>query len=440
MRKLKSVFIGLLVVTMVLLVGKSILGDKGGFEALAAPAADKNLEPLPEGTFNVQIQALEVTQGVRIDIPSRTAPGDDLTLPLDSTRHVADRRTVVRAYPWMNTVANANVPPLTAQLWGYRDGLLLAGSPLSPVNALLENISSDRELKELRGDASLSWNFLLPSAWTASDAEHPSFSLRFVVEVNPSGPDHIAECQVCASDNQITLDGQIFVHVPPITIQPYLVEHTFTDVDGDLVSYPGPTLAELTNALDMVHRLFPIGDGEKGIVVLEPEHIFWHGPLKADGKHVFAELMIQQYLPGGTLESDPDGVIHIFLFNSSLRHRYDVSALFEGTKTGLAWIGRPYVQAGARGYELAHELAHAVGLDHAGSKHGEATYDPNYPDDCGRVEANAFGFDVWSMQAVPPDSGQDGTHDFMSYGRSDPNWVSHYTWKAIAQLLGQPDL
>jgi len=439
MQKLKSVIIGLLVVVIVLMIGKSLQEDKGDFAALAAPAAGKNLEPLPEGTFNVQIQALEVTQGVRGNIPSRTAPGDDQTLPPDGALHVADRRTVVRVYPWMSTGANAMVPPISAQLWAYRDGVLIPGSPISPVNTLLENISPDRKLTELRSDASLSWNFLLPSAWTASDTEHPSFTMRFVVEVNPAGPGHIAECQGCTSDNQITLEGQSFVHVPPITIQPYLVDHTFTDDEGDQVSYPGPSLEELYNALDTVHRLFPIGDGENGMVVLEPEYVTWNGPLKADGKHVFAESMIEQYLPGGSLENDRDGVVHIFLFSPSLRHRYDVNTLFEGAKTGLAWIGKPYVQAGARGSELAHELAHAVGLDHAGHKHGEATQNPDYPDDCGRVEANAYGFDVWTMQAAPPDYDHDGTHDFMSYGRSDPKWVSIYTWKAIAQLLGQPD-
>jgi len=439
MHKLKSIFIGILVVMVVLMIGISLQGDKGGFAALAAPAAGKNLEPPPEGIFNVQIQALEVTQGIRGDIPVRTAPGNDLTLSPDGALHVADRRTVVRAYPWVSSGANVKVPPLSAQLWVYRDGVLLPGSPLSPVNALLENISPDRKLTELRSDANLSWNFLLPSAWTASDEEHKPFTLRFVVEVNPAGPDHIAECQDCASDNQITLEGQSFLHVPPIVIKPYLVDHTFMDAEGNEVSYPGPTLEELYNALDTVHQLFPIGDGENGIVVLEPEQISWHGPVKAEGKHVFAETMIQQYLPGGSLENDHDGVIHIFLFSPSLRHRYDVSALFEGAKTGLAWIAKPYVQAGARGSELAHELAHAIGLDHAGSKHGEATSNPDYPDDCGRVEPNAYGFDVWTMQAVPPDFDHDGTHDFMSYGRSDPKWVSIYTWKAIAQLLGQPD-
>jgi hypothetical protein len=96
------------------------------------------------------------------------------------------------------------------------------------------------------------------------------------------------------------------------------------------------------------------------------------------------------------------------------------------------------VQAGARSYELVHELGHAIGLDHAGNKHGEKSYDPDYPDDCGRVEPDAYGFDTRSMQAVPPDSVYGETHDFMSYERSKPVWVSLYNWTKLAQLLGQP--
>jgi hypothetical protein len=308
------------------------------------------------------------------------------------------------------------------------------------VNAYLENIAPGRTLEELRSDASLSWNFVLPAEWTAADPDHKSFSLRLVVEVNPVGPDHVAECQGCNADNQIILGGQIFVHVPPIKIKPYLVDHIFTDLDGNEVSYPGPTVEQFYKALEAVHQLFPIGDGENGIVVLEPMHITWYGPLWADGKHIFAEAMIQQYLPGGINEQNDDGIYHAFLFSPSFDHRNQVNATFDGLKTGLAWIGKPYLQAGGRGYEVVHELAHAIGLDHAGNQHGETSSDPDYPDDTGRVEANAYGFDVWTMQAVPPASEYGATHDFMSYKRSRPNWVSIYNWKNLAHLLGQPGL
>ena len=56
------------------------------------------------------------------------------------------------------------------------------------------------------------------------------------------------------------------------------------------------------------------------------------------------------------------------------------------------------------------------------------------------MEPNAYGFDIWEMQAVPPLSQAGETHDCMSYNSLDPAWVSLYTWKALGGLLGQPDL
>jgi hypothetical protein len=453
MRKLRSVFVGILAGMLMLSMRELGMGKEAGFEVLsqigmdtsetesmASPPSTNYLDPLPEGTFNVQIQALEVTQGVRGDIPSRTAPADDLILLPDDAVHVADRRTVVRAYPWVITGPNTTVPPLSAQLWAYRGGELLPGSPIHPVNSPLGNIFPDRLLSEMRSDAYLSWNFVLPSEWTETSSKQKSFTLSFLVEANPIGPDHISECYGCTADNTITLGGQSFVQVPPITIKPYFVDHTFTDLEGNLVHFPAPTLGEFFTALDTVHKLLPIGDGERGIMVLEPTYIPWNGPLSVDGNHIFKEAMIQQYLPGGSEMKNQDRVYHVFIFSPSTRHRYLVNSFFEGARLGLASLGGSYVQAGARGSELVHELTHAIGLDHAGNKHGETTYNPDYPDDCGRVEPNAYGFDVWSMQAIPPDFGLEGTHDFMSYDGSNPEWVSIYTWKTVAGLLGQPNL
>jgi hypothetical protein len=44
------------------------------------------------------------------------------------------------------------------------------------------------------------------------------------------------------------------------------------------------------------------------------------------------------------------------------------------------------------------------------------------------------------MRAIPPVSENGETHDYMSYDKENPDWVSIYTWKAIGELLGQPDL
>ena len=107
---------------------------------------------------------------------------------------------------------------------------------------------------------------------------------------------------------------------------------------------------------------------------------------------------------------------------------------------GLAWTGKPYAQSAARPRDLIHELTHAIGLSHAGSMNGEITTNSDYPDPTGRIESNAYGFDIWELRAIPP-TGPDGeTYDYMSYNRDNPFWISIYTWEAIAELLGQPGL
>ena len=79
-----------------------------------------NIQPAPDPSFNVQIQAIEVTQGVRGDIPTRTAPAGDLIFIPDTAVHVADRRTIVRVYPWGHpSIWQSAYPPLNGQAIGY---------------------------------------------------------------------------------------------------------------------------------------------------------------------------------------------------------------------------------------------------------------------------------------------------------------------------------
>jgi hypothetical protein len=105
-------------------------------------AGRSTVQPGP-GTFNLQIQAVEVTQGVRGDIPTRITPEGALSLPPDGAVHVANRRTVVRVYPWVQDNANLTLPAVTAQLSAYRDGALLPGSSIFPLDHFLDNISQD---------------------------------------------------------------------------------------------------------------------------------------------------------------------------------------------------------------------------------------------------------------------------------------------------------
>jgi len=439
MRKSQPVLIGIMVIILLTLAfeGRSASGIDYGEIPFSEQTPFFQVQP---GTFNVQIQALEITQGVRGEIPTRIPPGESLVLPTDGAVQIANRRTIVRVYPWIETGLGSNLPTSTARLWAFKDGVLLSGSPISPVNHTLENIEPGVSLEYLRRDPTLSWNFLLPVGWTAGSPERKSFALRFVVEANPPGQGHIPECQGCSGDNLVSLGGQEFVTVPTLVIKPYFIQHTLMDRDGTQVTFPGPTAEEFDAAIQTLHKLLPIGDRDQGLEVLPPTYVDWQGPLFADGNYLFAEEMIQKYLPGGSLKKNQDGIYHIFLFSSDTKHNFLVNYNSNGVRLGLAWKGKPYVQSSANGLELVHELTHALGLSHAGNQYGEAAFNPDYPDESGRVEPDAYGFDIWEMRTIPPISEQGETHDFMSYNSTDPAWVSIYTWETISSLLGQPEL
>jgi hypothetical protein len=406
--------------------------------SLAAPLLSVSSDRPPAGAFNVQILALEVTQGVRGDIPTRTTPHGDLVLPSDGAVHVANRRTVVRAYPWVEASLKATVPPLTARLWAYQDGKLLPGSPIASENPLLEGISEDLSLKEMRSDAAESWNFLLPQAWVTLTAKEEPLDLRFVVEANPLGPGHWPECPGCENDNAVTLEGQKFVYLPPLIIKPYFVDLIIPPGEDEAIIFSGPTPDEFQAALSAVYNLLPIGEGAWGLLVLPPTRVTWEGPLRRDDRYPFAETMVRRHLPGGSLKGSQPGIYYLFLLTRLPYYRH-----FPGDRgPGMAWVGKSYVQARTYGPTIVHELTHAIGLDHAGNGHGEVNgggFNPDYPDEKGRVEPNAYGFDLASMKAVPPDPYGQRTYDFMSYGPG-AKWVSIYTWENIARLLGQPNV
>ena len=134
MRRSLPVLISLIVIALLTLA----------FESGSASWIDPVQTPLIQdrtGSFNLQIQAIEVTQGVRGEIPTRVPPNGDLTFPPDGAVHIANRRTVVRVYPWVDSSLSTTITPLTARLWAYRDGVLLPNSPIYPENDILTNIS-----------------------------------------------------------------------------------------------------------------------------------------------------------------------------------------------------------------------------------------------------------------------------------------------------------
>ena len=72
--------------------------------------------------MDIQVQAIEVTQGVREAIPSRATPdGSNILVEAsDALIHVSGRRTIVRVYPWIEVFSSiTTMPSFSASLYGY---------------------------------------------------------------------------------------------------------------------------------------------------------------------------------------------------------------------------------------------------------------------------------------------------------------------------------
>ncbi|TFG43159.1 MAG: hypothetical protein E4H41_09755, partial [Gemmatimonadales bacterium] len=99
---------------------------------------DDTITLIYEPPFDAQVMGIEVTQGMRGAIPWRDPPDAPTSLGAETTVHVADRKTVVRVYPWIDFDFTTDTSlPLTAQLFGFRDGVPLPGSPLHPLNSIV---------------------------------------------------------------------------------------------------------------------------------------------------------------------------------------------------------------------------------------------------------------------------------------------------------------
>jgi hypothetical protein len=396
------------------------------------PTVTPTARPTPRPTpFSLSVHAIEVTQGVRGDLPSRT-PDGDLVLPTDDWIHVANRKTVVRVYPWLEFADRLSVP-VAARLYGSRGGVALPGSPIAPV-APVSLIDRTWFLGDLRSNAARSWNFVLPSSWTTAGA----IDLR--VELNPAGSSHVDECGAgvrvpsgsrCfgADDNTADLRGVRFQDTNGIVFRVLLSQNHRADTEGDAASTGlTPSFADLASTLDWLWKTYPISD---------------LGISMPSIRGVAADCL------GVSGDCDELATAHAVA-------RADVARLgiASGSRTlfpivvnrdtgrgcaGRAGLPNPVYWQGACGNTLAQETLHAgAAINHAGNGHGEATnggFNPAYPDMHGAIERNAYGFDLLALQAISPtttcDTGH--RHDFMSYGCSP--WVSMYTWEAIAAWL-----
>ncbi len=385
--------------------------------------------------FNIQPWAIEITQGVRGDIPTRTPPAADLVLPDEEIVHVANRRTVVRVYPWVEGGPDfRSQHGVRAQLWVSAGGVNYG--PIEPERRGV-SVYPSAVLEDLRSDSYRSWNFVLPPEVTAlaAGAEQGTFSLT--VGINPFGTGFAPECGSCRDDNIAYLYGNQVQHVGltndyAFTFRPHLVEADVEQEDESILHLPRPSESQLANTIRSLYQVMPIADGARGIRVMPSRDVDWSGTWEEEGwdQDVF---LIANYLPGGEAAAAPPNDYYAFLYYNP------------GGCGGHSPVPSPFFRSGVCGGPLfieAHELTHAIGSHHAGFGHntaGGGGYDPDYPGNHGQVEPDSWGFDVYNQRIYPPvqSTGVDGeTHCYMSYGSN--MWVSRYTWNRVAGNLGSP--
>lgn len=382
--------------------------------------------------FNLQVWGIEVSQGVRGDFARRTPPSGDLVLPPEDVVHVANRRTIVRVYPWVQGGPSfSRVTDVRARLWVSRNGT--SYGPIESEMPFVPEIRADATIEDLRSDLRRTWNFVLPAEAVAVLSTEPcSFSLS--VEINPSGPYRAAECATCFGDNSGLLYGNECRPVgqpgstSSMTFRPHLVRADVDQPSGSVLAIRRPTAAEVTQVVRGLYEMLPIGDGARGINLMPNRNAYWRGT-PAGWDPVQDSFLVANFLPGGTLDNEPPNDYYAFMYapGGCNGHAFNFTHFLRTSVDALPCT------------TPAHEINHAIGARHAGNGHGEGGHDPAYPGSHGQVEADTWGLNVYDLSLRPPmRPGYAEQHDYMSYFDGWDSWVSRYTWDLTAQNLGTP--
>ena len=412
------------------------------------------------GTFDLRAQGIDVTQGIQRDagllvpsgagFPGRRYLGVDL---------VAGKKTVVRFFADAHG-APQGIPGVGAKLHGFRNGVELPGSPLSPEygpgtsstgTARLPDTGEADPAAVFRAELTSNQNaftFTLPDSWASG-------TIQLVADVVPplpsfTGP-QVIECQSpsCLANNSFTLNGVTFhptggfeLNTIALTVNgtnPVPADQVFTDAKAVAplaeVAGPGPgphfVVFPYEATLD-VSSLINGGGPNVGQAV----------------EGVVAQWDANNAPPSdGTIGITPTGT------NGSTFGR-DSEADF--TPNSSSGNDRPLTS-------VAHELFHQFGLPHASNECGGGqdndsddqgqtgepwlplaqapSGEPNVnPPDDGIGQLDGIGLDTTSEPYTILADGLNGIsqyYDFMSYcsatrGFGDSgNWVSPQNWEAV---------
>jgi hypothetical protein len=400
-------------------------------------------DPPPERyarQVDFQPLGVEVTQGLRPALRT-VEPGGAVT---EETVHVARRTTVVRLYGRADFSASdvrRRALPAEARLWGFSRRGALPGSPITPRVPVIDVAPIRRSTLSLaaqRLEASRSWNFVLPPAWTEAG------EITLLAEINPrSSPAWLREADgTGGSRNFATVRRLRFAGIAPRPVNLVLAQSH--QIDGTRERRHTPTLGEVIGALDYWHRTWPLPDD--GLVVESTDVYRMSFRLCTDDEPFGAVCQA-----GTRTASAPvwDNGVLAARYPDEMdddRRRF-IPLLFSPASligcSGAAGVGGPPLfHGGACGRTVAQEAGHSLGLIHVSDAHGESrggAFADRFGGDHGQLEGGVVGWDLGTMQPVTFEEGDDHRHDFMSYGGGALPWVSMESWNNVARALREAD-
>ena len=337
---------------------------------------------------------------------------------------ISGRQTVVRLHPFALEGTQSGI---RAALHAYRDGVELPDSPLRPQGRQGVTIRPGADYGNVHTNMDSTWNFLLPTSWTASG------DLDIVGIVDPENT--LDECGTCL-ENNVREQTLHFTASESLTVRP--VRMRGRDMNGNVVE---PTATQATATMRDIARLMPYST----LTILPPARLMNPARSIANDRSALLEDLYDGFSCFDSFEGDFFGFLGTQIGGCSW------STYSVGVIPGIRGLSVPESPGGIsslRTSTAAHELAHALSRRHAGRSHGEAGADRSFPHPHGSV--GGWGFDVTNWQVVRPnwpsgsfpsnlpkvsdncDSADTGcpTHDYLSYG-DGARWTSAYTWNNL---------
>ncbi|MEM9388253.1 MAG: hypothetical protein AAGA68_24595 [Pseudomonadota bacterium] len=340
---------------------------------------------------------------------------------------VLGKATYVRVYS--REATGAGYVPVTAHLHGFRDGVELPNSPISPYGPQIDPQGD----VVLRSERLRTLSFALPEDWVRGD-------LSLQVEINPVvNGDRRYETDYGNNTFPAVAQQTVSLHTSELCITSFRVaahDNDYNELIYDHHSHDYALQLERSASLLAAHVI----------------PVFHHDTLRPeDGTSFYMPTDFMDLL--ATVNAQASWTEHGFVCDDArqvfmgLIHpdapTEDSGAVLPDTNSGwskmlLGTNYEPYNQP-AGGVTLAHEALHAVGFDHVecGSQvdgpFADYPYDPCKLGGSDDEEA-PWGFDGISREVLDPLGTYNG--DLMTYETNQ--WVSDWTWNELFLDLYQP--